>query len=111
MRLGVLDALAPRARALVGTLRQCVRWESSGNRQNWNLRSPDGWIYARHLKQKYGKSYITKQEWARQNGTWKGAEARELQARPSPAYKETQCRSCLADYSTALDHPRWDSCT
>ena len=66
------SSLARPARALVGTLRQCVRWESSGNRRSWNLRAPDGWIYARHLKQKYGKNYVTKQEWSRQNGTWKG---------------------------------------
>jgi hypothetical protein len=68
-----LAALVTPARALVGALRQCVRFESSGNRRNWNLRAPDGWIYARHLKQKYGKSYITKQEWARRHGMWKGA--------------------------------------
>ena len=74
-------ALVTPARSLVGALRQCVRFESSGNSRNWNLRAPDGWIYARHLKHKYGKRYITKQEWARQNGMWKGAEARELVAR------------------------------
>ena len=68
-----LTALVTPARSLVGALRQCVRFESSGNSRNWNLRAPDGWIYARHLKHKYGKRYITKQEWARQNGTWKGA--------------------------------------
>ena len=51
-----------------------MRFESSGNSRNWNLRAPDGWIYARHLKHKYGKRYITKQEYARQNGMWKGAD-------------------------------------
>ena len=118
-------ALVTPARSLVGALRQCVRFESSGNSRNWNLRAPDGWIYARHLKHKYGKRYITKQEWARQNGMWKGAPVARTrssalasdapprpsprlrlqvprpgnsspghrQARPSPAYKETQCRS------------------
>ena len=124
MRLG-LAALVTPARAFVGALRQCVRFNSGGKRRNWNFRAPDGWIYARHLKKKYGKDYLTKQEWARRNGTWKGAISRPpyakqtcqrrtaieppacaLQvprpgnsspgrrwARPSPVYKEMQCRS------------------
>ena len=120
-----LAALLTPARAFAGVLRQCVRFNSGGKRRNWNLRAPDGWIYARHLKKKYGKDYLTKQEWARRNGTWKGAISRPpyakqtcqrrtateppacaLQvprpgnsspgrgwARPSPVYKEMQCRS------------------
>ena len=53
------------------------------------------------IKKKYGKDYLTKQEWARRNGTWKGAISR-----PPYAKQTCQRRTAIEPPACALQVPR-----
>ena len=53
------------------------------------------------LKKKYGKDYLTKQEWARRNGMWKGAISR-----PPYAKQTCQRRTAAEPPACALQVPR-----